>query len=130
MDDGNVARALLHTTRHGFVPVVDIVRRWGHHDAGVVFLQNPRQLVRHALGRPCQVIGQRDVQGRVEDHGHELCPPRRLFELSPAPFPLAREAQAGEHADDVPSAIEKVQERARTAEGLVIGVGGDVDDRG
>jgi hypothetical protein len=59
----------LDATRHGFVPVVHIMRRRGHHDAGTVFLQNPRQLARHAFGRPYQVIGQRDVEGRVEDHG-------------------------------------------------------------
>ena len=112
------------------MPVVHIVRGRGHHDAGAVLVQNPRQLERHPLGRPSQVVGQRDVERRVEDDRHELRPPRRLLELGPAPLPLVGEAQAGEHADHPPPAIEKVQERAGAAERLVIGVGGDVDDRG
>ena len=111
IDDGKDVHGTLHAARHRLVAVVHIVRGRGHHDAGAVLGTIPGSSRATALGGPSQVVGQRDVERRVEEHGHEVGPPRRLLELGPAPFPLVREAQAGEHTDDPPPAIEQVQER-------------------
>ena len=48
--------------------------------------------------------------------------------LGPAPGLLVLEAEAGDDADHGPAPVVQVEERGRAADGLVVGVGGDVDD--
>ena len=71
-----------------------------------------------------------EVQWRVEEDRHEPRPARCLLGLGAAAFPLLLEAEARDHADDRPAPVEQVEERAGAADGLVVGVGRDVEDGG
>ena len=49
---------------------------------------------------------------------------------APSALPLSFEAEAGDHADDRPAPVLEVEERGGAADGLVVGVRGDMDQGG
>ena len=118
----------LHAAADGLVGVMDVVRRGRDHNGGAVFLDDARELGYHAPGRQGQVSVEVQVQGRVQEDGHEAGPLRRFLRLGPSPLPLAGEPQAGDDTDHGPAPIPQVQERTGTAHRLVVGVGCHVQD--
>ena len=95
-----------------------------------MLLDEGRELVGDAPGRQVQVPVEVEVEGRVQEDRHEAGPARRLLRLGPSPLPLARKAQAGDDADHGPAPVEKVEQCARAPHRLVVGMGGDVEERG
>ena len=86
------------------------------------------QLGGDAAGGQGQVAVEVEVERGVEEDGLEAGPGGGVGGLGPATVPLALVAQAGDEADHVPAPVLEVEEGARTADGLVVGVGCHVED--
>ncbi len=95
-----------------------------------MLLDDGRQLLGHTAGGQGEVAVEIEVQRGVHEHRDEPGPGRRLLGLGPATILLALEAEAGGDADNVPTTVEQMEERTGAADGLVVGVRGDVHERG
>ena len=127
---GEGGHGTLHAPPDGLVAVVHIVWRRGDDDGRVVLFHDRRELRGDAADRQRKVSVEVDVQRGVEEDRHESSPARGLLRLGAPAVPLVLEAEAGDHADHGPAPVEQVEEGAGAADGLVIGVGCDVEDRG
>ena len=110
--------------------VVDVVWCRGDDDGGVVLLDDGGELGGDAVGGVGEVGVQVEGERGVEEDRDEAGPPRRLFGLGPASGVLVLEAEAGDDADHGPAPVVQVEERGGAADGLVVGVGGHMDDGG
>ena len=97
---------------------------------GVVLLDDGGQLGGDAVGGQGEVGIEIERDRGVEEDRHEPGPLRGLFGLGPAPGVLVLEAEARDDADHGPAPVVQVEERGGAADGLVVGVGGDMDDDG
>ena len=110
--------------------VVDVVWGRGDDDGGVVLLDDGGELGGDAMGGVGEVGIEVEVERRVEEDRHEAGPLRGLLGLGPASGVLVLEAEAGDDADHGPAPVVQVEERGGAPDGLVVGVGGDMDDGG
>ena len=92
-----------------------------------MLLDDARQFGRQPARGQGEVAVEIEVEGRVQEHGHEPGPARRLLGLGAPAFPLLREPQAGDQADDGPPPVEQVEQRTRAAHRLIVGMGGHVE---
>ncbi len=93
-----------------------------------MLLDDVRQLGGDAAGGQGQVPVEVEVERGVEEDGLEAGPVGGVGGLGPATVPLALVAEAGDEADHVPAPVFEVEEGARTAHRLVVGMGSDMED--
>ncbi len=93
-------------------------------------LDDGGDLVGETPGSDLEVAVEIEVEGRVHEDRDEARAGRRLLGLGPASFPVAFETEARGDADDGPTPVLEMEKRGGTADGLVIGVRRDMDERG